>query len=344
MCNPSPQGRCQSDASKAVASKISSFTQALDEFTDRVGEDKVNEIAEHFSQSDRDFSRNDMKVSLALRAVNEAKAFLYATPAAQKNPTEAAKKVAELEAGLTPAQKKILSETNSRARREGKFLSKFQEFARTAAKQDPDTPSIATARKMLHEDFPRAKYRMQENLDKAYKEEVSKAMDETPIPEQGNVRGKLLRKKIDNESALNAAYLYADADAKETVRKDVAKNSATYRKDADNQSFGFHKEYNGSFTIKTNFDVAAKTEEEAFVKAKESFNSKDVQISVYPSDKGGYKAYTAYSYRGGESLDDAKSFHKKVWKGTPQWRGTPEQVKSQEDFYDQDHKQGRYAE
>lgn len=344
MCNPSPQGRCQGDASKAVASKISSFTHALDEFTDRVGEDKVNEIAEHFAHSDRDFSRNDMKVSLALRAVNEAKAFLYATPAAQKDPAEAAKKVAELEAGLTPAQKKILKETNIRARRQGKFLSKFQEVARTAAKQNPDAPSIATARTMLHEDFPRAKYRMQENLDKAYKEELSKALDETPGPEQANVRGKLLRKKIDNESALNAAYLYADADAKETVRKDVAKNSATYRKDADNQSIGFHKEYNGGFTIKANFDVKAETQEEAVRKVRSSFGVKDVQVSVYPSDKGGYKAYTAYSYQGGESLDDAKKFHKKVWKGTPQWRGTPNQIKMQEDFYDQEHKQGKYAE
>ena len=343
MCNPSPQGRCQGDASKAVASKISSFAKTFEDFTKRVGEDKANDIAGHFAKSDPDFSRNDPQVAKALGAVNEAKAFLYATPAAQKNPAEVAKKVAELEADLSPLQQSLLKETNGRARRTGKFLSKFQEVARKTAKQDPEESSIATARLMAQGEFSRAKHLMRQSLDQSHKEELAKAMRETPGAQQGLVRGQLLAKHLDNVKALNTAYDYAVADAKDSINKDIDKNSATYSNTIDKHKFGFYKRENGSFTVNTSFEVKAKTLGEAIEKAEGSFDLEDVQFTISDPENGVYPVRTSYVYKGGESIEDAKKFQKKAWKGTPQWRETQRQAKMLDDFYDQDHKQGKYA-
>lgn len=320
MCNPSPQGRCQGDASKAISSKISNFEKTFDAFTEKVGENKATDVVSHFIKSDPDFSRNDPQVANSLRAVNEAKAFLYATPAAQKNPAEAVKKIEKLEGSLSPLQKSILKETDERARRTGKFLSKFQEVARKSAKSDPAESSIATARLMAQGEFSRAKYQMRENLDKAHKEELAKALRETPGAEHSAVRSKLTIKHLENVKALNAAYDYAAADAKEAIQKDIVKNSAAYNNAIDNHKVGFYKREDGSFTIKTSFEVQAKTFGEAVEKAEGSFNSTDVQFTLSSPENNVYPVGASYTYKGGESIEDAKKFQQQVWQGTPQWR------------------------
>lgn len=322
MCNPSPQGRCQGDAAKAVASKAALFEKTFDDFKKKVGEKKAAEIVSHFSTSDRDFSRNSQEVCNALRAVNEAKAFLYATPSAQKNPADAAKKISELESSLSPLQRQILKETDARTRRTGKFLSKFQEIAREDAKSHPDEPSIATARLMADSGFFRAKYQMEANLDQAYKEKLSKALDETPGPEQAEVRGRFLYKSIDDKRALTDACQYARDDAKNAIQKDIEKNSATYESSIEKHKLSFTKHSDGIFRITDRFQVKAKSREEASDRAKGSVNLDSVKYTIVEYDSNEYIVYTSYDYQGGESLEDAKKFHSKVWKGTPDARNS----------------------
>lgn len=337
MCNPSPQGRCRADASKAVASKISQFDKAATDFYARTEEQHVA------IDGKEGFAKTKAKLEATLAEVNEAKAFLYATPASQSDPLATAKKIDELESGLSPLHKSLLKPYTGQTRRTGKFLAKFQEAAKEAAKQNPDDSSLETARAMANGGFAQLRGRMHESLNESYKEGLRNALQAAPKMRHGVIKAQKDAEHRANVETLDRAYSYATEDAKDTIDKDIKKNSATFSNSIDKHKFGFYKREDGSFTIRTRFEVKGKDFGSALEQAEDSFNLEDIQMTMSKPVDGVYTVDTAYIYRGGESIEDAKKFQQKAWKGTPQWRETLRQAKMLEDFYDKDNQQGKYA-
>ena len=337
MCNPSPQGRCPSDASKAVSSKLTKFEKAATEFYDRTEEQHIA------IDGEEGFAKTKAKLDAALAEVNEAKAFLYATPSSQSDPLETSRKIDELESSLSPLHKSLLKPYTGQIRRTGKFLSKFQERARDYAKEHPEKSSLEVARYMTTAAFINTRGKINMELTNAYQEGLRVSLNNAPKMRHDIVKAQKAAEHRANVETLDRAYSYAVEDAKNTINKDITKNSATYANSIDKHKFGFYKREDGSFTVRTRFEVKAKDFGSAVEQVENSFGLEDVQITLSKPVNNAYTVDTSYVYKGGESLDDAKKFHQEAWKGTPQWRETLRQTKMLEDFYDQDNKQGKYA-
>lgn len=332
MCNPSPRGRCKGDAAKMVSTKVDNFRKAFEDLDSKTEEEHIA------SGGEAGFVQKQEKLANAIDELSEAKAFLYATPAGQKDTLGTLDTVTKLESVLSPEQRRLLSKREGEPRRVGKFLSKFQTLAREYASENPDGSNIATARHMANGGFISARGKMHEKLEAIHKEAVAEALAGT---EDVGFRKASLKAKLDaqhraNVSNLDMAYSYATADAQNAIAKDIKSNSKTFENTIDKHKFGFYKNTDGSFTVRTRFTVDARTLGEAIERSERSFDLEDVQMTVGKPNNGVYQVDTSYVYKGGESIEDAQKFQSAVWKGSPRWRETLEHARRLENFYSED--------
>ena len=337
MCNPSPRGRCPKDAAKAVSSKIASYAKVAEGFYAKTE-------AEHIAESGTEgYQKKLEEVRGLISEVDKAKAFMYATPQGQKDGLAVANELREMQKDLPARARLALGLNDSENRRTGKILSSFQSRARDYAKNNPEKSNLETARFMANAAFINSRGNMSMAMMNAHQSSLKEALRNSPKAEHGDIKAQKAAEHRANLKVLDTAYSYATEDAKNTIEKDRQKNSQTYENSIDKHKFGFYKNGDGSFTVRTRFDVEAKSLGEAMEKAENSFELEDVQLTASKPVNGVYTVNTDYIYKGGESLEDAKKFQKEVWKGTPSWRNTLAQAKYLQDHYDEENQQGRYA-
>lgn len=337
MCNPSPQGRCRADAIKLARGKISHYESVANDFYSKTE-------AEHIAESGQEgYEAKLGKVRDVISEVDKAKTFLYATPTAQKDPVFVANQLKDAQKGLSARARLALNLNDNENRRAGKILATFQSRARDYAKDHPEKSNLEVARYAVNSAFINTRGKINIELTNSYQTSLKSELRNAPESQHGKIKAQMAAEHRANVATLDKAYSYATEDAKDTIDKDIKKNSATYSNSIDKHQFGFYKREDGSFTIRTRFEVKGKDFGSALEQAEDSFNLEDIQMTMSKPVDGVYTVDTAYVYRGGESLEDAKKFQQKAWKGTPQWRETLRQTKMLEDFYDQDNKQGKYA-
>lgn len=335
MCNPSPRGRCPKDAAKAVSSKINAYRKEAVDFYSKPESQHINEMGEE------KYQKKLGEIRGLIADVDRAKAFMYATPKGQKEPLAVANELREMQKDL-PAQARLaLGLNDSENRRAGKILASFQSRAREYAKENPEKSNIETARYMSNAAFITARGNMSMALVNSYQSSLKATLRNSPVEGHGRIKAQMAAEHRANVAVLDKAYSYATEDAKDAIDKDKKKNSQTYENSIDKHKFGFYKNGDGSFTVRTRFDVEAKSLGEAMEKAENSFELEDVQLTASKPKDGVYTINTDYIYKGGESLEDAKKFQKKVWKGTPSWRNTLAQAKYLQDHYDEENQQGK---
>jgi hypothetical protein len=337
MCNPSPQGRCRADAMKMARGKISHYESVANDFYSKTE-------AEHIAESGKAGYESKLeKVREVIDEVDKAKAFLYATPNAQKDPSFVANQLQEAQKGLSPRARLALNLNDNENRRAGKILGNLQSRVRDYAKENPEKSNLEVARYAVKSAFINSRGKMNMELTNSYRTSLAEELRNAPTKDHGKIKAQRAAEHRANVAVLDKAYSYATEDAKDTIDKDIKKNSATFSNSIDKHKFGFYKREDGSFTIRTRFEVKGKDFGSALEQAEDSFNLEDVQITMSKPVDGVYTVDTAYIYRGGESIEDAKKFQQKAWKGTPQWRETLRQTKMLEDFYDKDNQQGKYS-
>ena len=336
MCNPSPRGRCPGDAAKAVSSKIANFKKSADDFLSKTEAEHVAEVGA------KGYREKQENLESLTYEVNEAKIFLYATPKGQGDPTSVKQEINKLQSELSPEAKRLLDKDETRNRKLGKVLSKFQSFARDHAKENPKN-NAETARAMANGLFAWKREMLQSGLKASHAETVEKKLSATDPAKHEVAKAQLAAQYRANRVAIDEAFSIATEDAMDAVEKDRKKNSQTYENTIDRNKFGFYKNTDGSFTVRTRFNVEAKNLGEAIEKAEASFKLEEVQLTMGAPKDGVYQVDTVYSYKGGESIEDAKKFHKEAWNGTPRWRATLADAKRVQDNYDEDNKQGKYA-
>lgn len=337
MCNPSPQGRCRADGLKTVRGKITHYATVANDFYSKTE-------AEHIAESGQEgYEKKLAKLNETIAEVDKAKAFLYATPSAQKDPAFVISQLNDAQKDLSAKARMGLQTNANSPRRTGKILAKFQDRARDYAKDNPEKSNLEVARYMTKAAFINTRGKINMELTNSYQESLKNTLQKSPREQHPKIKATMAAEHRANVETLDRAYSYATEDAKDAIDKDIAKNSATYANSIDKHKFGFYKREDGSFTVRTRFEVKAKDFGSAVEQAENSFDLEDVQITLSKPVNNVYTVDTSYMYKGGESLEDAKKFQQEAWKGTPQWRETLRQTKMLEDFYDQDHKQGKYA-
>lgn len=341
MCQPSPRGRCPKDAMKVVEAKTAALVKEVEAAKTAEAEPKPKTKAEKHSAAVETYKREE-KIKKLAEEVAEAKAFLYATPTGQAKPFPTAMDIKNREIGLSPEVKKILEAGNADSKRTGAMLAKFQTVAKLYAKENPDN-NVETARLMANGVFANTRGQMHSALVESYKKSLVKTLAASPEDQHGKIKLTMAAQHRADVKRLDKAFSYATEDAMDAVEKDRVKNSQTFENSIDKHKFGFYKNTDGSFTVRTRFDVEAKNLEEAVTKAENSFKLEDVQLTVGQPKNGVYTVDTAYVYKGGEKLEDAQKFQKEVWNGTPRWRQTLDQVRQLDNFYDEENQQGRYA-
>lgn len=337
MCQPSPRGRCPKDAAKATESKLAAYKAEAVEFYSKTE-------AEHIAEVGVEGYENKVeKINDLVAEVDKAKAFMYATPTGISSPQIVAGQINTMQKDL-PAQARLVSGLNDvENRRTGRVLSKFQAIAKAYAKENPDSNNIETARLMANGVFANARGTFHSAMNESHKKSLGEALRKAPESEHGKIKRQMAAEHRANVAVLDKAFSYATEDAMDAVEKDRVKNSQTFENTIDKHKFGFYKNTDGSFTVRTRFDVKAKNLEEAVRKAEGSFNLEDVQLTMSKPKNGVYTVDTAYVYKGGEKLEDAQKFQKEAWNGTPEWRNTLDQARRLEDYYDRDNEQGKYA-
>lgn len=335
MCNPSPRGRCPKDASKAVTSKINAYRKEAVDFYSKSEADHIAESGE------AGYQEKLANVRSLISEVDKSKAFMYATSKGQKDPISVANELREMQKDL-PAQARLaLGLKDSENRRAGKILATLQEKAREYAKENPDKSNLEVARQMVHASFITARGNMNMALADSYQKSLKATLRNSPVEEHGRIKAQMAAEHRANVAVLDTAYSYATEDAKDAIDKDKKKNSITYENSIDKHKYGFYKNGDGSFTVRTRFEVEAKNLEQAMDRAEASLDLEDIELTVGKPVNGVYPISTAYLYKGGENLEDVQKFHKEVWKGTPRWRETLRQAQQLQDFYDEEHNQVR---
>jgi hypothetical protein len=335
MCNPSPRGRCPKDASKAVASKIASYAKVAEDFYSKTEAEHIEECGE------AGYQKKLEEVRGLIAEVDKAKVFMHATPKGQKDGIAVANELREMQKDLPARARLALGLNDSENRRAGKILSSFQTRAREYAKENPDKSNIETARFMARGSFINARGKMNIALAESYQSSLKATLRNSPVEQHGKIKAQMAAEHRANVAVLDKAYSYANEDAMDAVEKDRKKNSITYENSIDKHKYGFYKNGDGSFTVRTKFEVEAKNLGEAMERAENSFKLEDIEMTVGKPANGVYPITTSYLYKGGESLEDVQKFHKETWNGTPRWRETLAQAQQLQDFYDEENGQSR---
>lgn len=337
MCQPSPRGRCPKDAAKATESKLAAYKTEAVEFYSKTEAEHIAEVGVE------GYEKKLEKVNELVAEVDKAKAFMYATPTGIASPQIVAGQINTMQKDL-PAQARLVSGLNDvENRRTGRILAKFQAVAKAYAKENPDANNVETARLMANGVFSNTRATFHSALTDAHKKSLGEALRKAPESEHGKIKRQMAAEHRANVKVLDTAYSYATEDAMDAVEKDRKKNSQTFENTIDKHKFGFYKNTDGSFTVRTRFDVEAKNLGQAIDRAEASFKLEDVQMTFSEPKNGVYTVDTKYLYKGGENLEDAQKFQKEAWNGTPRWRDTLADAKRVQDNYDEEKRQGKFA-
>lgn len=320
MCNPKPGSRCATDARKPVANRVTRINmaaEALEEAELAAREDYVED--EPF-----DVSGYRERLEEATDEYNQTMANFYSTSAAQKDKAKALAEGRELTERLTPEAKAAAADEHVlyQAGRMAAVFHKAADNLRRSEKMD----QLGVARKMNFGGFETIH---KNNLKKIENEKDAKlgvalAGTDGPTHETEEIERQYRR----NVQAANIAYRAALKDAGDVINRDRKANSVAYRYDIDPRQVKFLKTAKGDFHITTSMKLDAKNVEDLEDKVYQSFDLEDVQIIPGERDaKGVYDVDVKYIYRGSEDVADARQFHDRAWKGSPNWQNLLAEVK-----------------
>jgi hypothetical protein len=329
MCNPKPGSRCVTDSAKPYEKSLAEFKDLCSKLIDADGD----EITDNYTDVEYDAAMDklrDLADDLNTKKIFFAAALAKSEGALDEDPKKAAtaqRKCIDYlnakEAELSGESEKLLNQnltmTNRKIVETAIFLNKFQETADKDRKgMGKFGTQLRTARFMSEHGVDAVKNKLQRELDADRDAKLAtkaKGMNPTMVN---------LTHKIDSETLARAAEI-ARNDANAVLDRDIKKNSfETDWQERDIRKEVIQKNRDGSFTFTVSQTVNAPNLETALRRNGDSFNlkSKDMQVTFSPSatKNDAWDIESKYVADPGETLPEAASYQRNIWKGTPEFR------------------------
>lgn len=329
MCNPKPGSRCVTDSGKPYEKSLADFKDLSAKLIDADGD----EITENYTAEEYDAAYEKL-VALAddlnTKKIFFAAALAKSEGALDEDPKKALAATRECitylnskESELSVEAEKILNKNYTMGNRQvmetAVFLNKFQETADRDRKLSGKHGSqLKTARFMSEHGVSAVQEKLQRELDAD--------RDATLATNARGLNPETVKNshRIDSETLAKAAEL-ARNDANGVLDRDIKKNSF----ETDWQERDVHKEViqknrDGSFTFTVSQSIVAPNLETALRRNADSFDlkSKDLQVTFSKSETvhNTWDVETKYVADPGETLPEADSYQRRIWKGTPDSR------------------------
>lgn len=329
MCKPKPGSRCVTDSAKPYEKSLEEFKSLSRDLIDADGD----EITDKYTDVEYDAAMNklhDLAEELNTKKIFYAAALAKAEGALDEDPKKAQaafRKCVDYfnakETDLSGDSEKLLNSnltmTNRKIVETGIYLNKFQETADNDRKgMGKSGTQLRTARFMSEHGVEAVKNKLQRELDAERDAKLaSKAKGMNPTMVE-------LSHRIDSETLAKAAEI-ARNDANAVLDRDIKKNSfETDWQERDIRKEVIQKNRDGSFTFTVSQSVFAPNLETALRRNADSFNlkSNDMQVTFSKSESvhNTWDVESKYVAYPGETLPEAASYQRTIWKGTPEAR------------------------
>lgn len=302
MCNAKPGRRCQKDSFNILQLRVNKFV----DYTEKI--DTTELSREQFKRVDE-----------MAKAIDEQKAFYYATAGAQLDPYDAMTRVSRLNKEILAKNQDFIDQDEISLFQTGQYLGRLQEYADRYRRENKKS-QLDTARKMKTiEGFDLVVRGFEQKFAADEDAQVNKFFgSERPqnwehLPAVVEIKNKYAAKA----ASLRRAFEIADREAGDIIQRDKSKNSKNYEIDSPSgvpATVSYWKTYDGSFEATSSFRIRALSADEAKAKTKEMFTWPAKIDVVQLGNSDSFAVSTTYMWRGSEKVEDMHNHHLRFWK------------------------------